>query len=62
MRGIRSSRREGIDGLKKAQKERQDHLRHIHELREKEIQKLTDGFTKKIDDAVNAKEADILKV
>jgi ribosome recycling factor len=58
---VRSSRREGIDGLKKAQKDgkiTQDDLTSY----EKEIQKLTDGFVKKIDDAVNAKEADILKV
>src|SRR5258705_1495773 len=53
---VRSSRREGIDGLKKAQKEgklTEDDLISY----EKEIQKLTDGFTKKIDDAVNSKEA-----
>jgi ribosome recycling factor len=58
---VRSSRREGIDGLKKAQKDgkiTQDDLTSY----EKEIQKLTDGFVKKIDDAINAKEADILKV
>jgi ribosome recycling factor len=58
---IRSSRRDGIDGLKKAQKDgkiTEDDL----ESYEKEIQKLTDGFTKKIDDAVTSKEADILKV
>ncbi len=58
---VRSSRREGIDTLKKAQKEgslSEDDL----ESYEKEIQKLTDGFVKKIDDAVAAKEADIMKV
>jgi ribosome recycling factor len=58
---VRSSRREGIDGLKKAHKEgkvTEDDLASY----EKEVQKLTDGFVKKIDDAVNAKEADILKV
>jgi ribosome recycling factor len=58
---IRSARRDGIDGLKKAQKDgkiTEDDLDSY----EKEIQKLTDGFTKKIDDSVNAKEADILKV
>src|SRR5580658_3567428 len=56
---VRSSRREGIDGLKKAQKEgelTEDNLSSY----EKEIQKVTDGFTKKIDEAINAKEADIL--
>lgn len=58
---IRSSRREGIDTLKKGHKDgnlTEDAL----ESYEKEIQKLTDGFVKKIDDAVTAKEADILKV
>src|ERR1700744_178988 len=45
---IRSSRREGIDGLKKAQKDgkiTEDDLTSY----EKEIQKLTDSFVKKID-------------
>jgi ribosome recycling factor len=58
---IRSSRREGIDALKKGHKDgslTEDAL----ESYEKEIQKLTDGFVKKIDDAVTIKEADILKV
>ena len=58
---IRSARRDGIDGLKKAQKDgkiTEDDLASY----EKEIQKLTDGFTKKIDDSVTSKEADILKV
>src|SRR5579871_1543217 len=58
---VRSSRRDGIDAIKKAQKDgkiSEDDL----ESYEKEIQKLTDGFVKKIDDAVTAKEADILKV
>lgn len=58
---IRSARRDGIDTLKKAQKDgkiTEDDL----ESYEKEIQKVTDSFTKKIDDSVNAKEADILKV
>ena len=58
---VRSTRREGIDGLKKAQREgaiSEDQLGSF----EKEMQKLTDQFGKKIDDAVAAKEADILKV
>jgi ribosome recycling factor len=58
---VRSARREGIDALKKAEKDgsvSEDAL----ESYEKEIQKLTDGFGKKIDDAVNHKEAEILKV
>ena len=58
---IRSARREGLDGLKKGAKDggiTEDAV----EAYEKEIQKLTDGFVKKIDDAVTAKETDILKV
>ncbi|HEY3898624.1 MAG TPA: ribosome recycling factor [Chthoniobacter sp.] len=58
---IRSSRRDGLDTLKKAQKDgslTEDDLASY----EKEIQKLTDGFVKKIDEAVATKEADILKV
>ena len=58
---VRRSLREGIDALKKAQKDgslSEDDL----ESYEKEIQKLTDGFVKKIDDAIMAKEADIMKV
>ena len=58
---VRSSRRDGIDTLKKGQKDgslTEDSL----ESYEKEIQKLTDGFVKKIDEAVNHKEAEILKV
>ena len=58
---MRSSRREGIDAIKKAQKEAkitEDELGSY----EKEIQKLTDGFVKKIDDGLALKEADIMKV
>jgi ribosome recycling factor len=58
---VRSARREGIDAIKKAHKDgsvTEDDL----DTYEKEIQKLTDGFVKKIDDAFTSKEADILKV
>ena len=58
---VRSARRDGIDAIKKAQKDgtvSEDEL----ETYEKEVQKLTDQFGKKIDDAVTTKEADILKV
>jgi ribosome recycling factor len=58
---VRSARRDGLDAIKKSQKEgktTEDEL----ETYEKEIQKLTDGFVKKIDDAFAAKEADIMKV
>lgn len=58
---VRQSRREGIDQLKKLQKEgglTEDQLRD----NEGEVQKLTDKFVKQIDEAVAAKEADIMKV
>jgi ribosome recycling factor len=58
---VRSARREALDGLKKGQKDgtiTEDEL----ESYEKQIQKLTDAFVKKIDDALGAKEADIMKV
>ncbi len=58
---VRSARREGLDAMKKAQKDgaiSEDDL----ETYEKEIQKITDSFGKKIDEATNHKEAEILKV
>ncbi len=58
---IRSSRRDGMEALKKAQKEG-----HITEdalgAYEKDVQKLTDDYVKRVDDAFVAKEADIMKV
>ncbi len=58
---LRSARRDGIDAMKKAQKDgsiSEDDF----ETYEKEIQKITDSFGKKIDEATDHKEADILKV
>lgn len=58
---IRSSRRDGMESLKKAQKEgaiTEDALAAY----EKDMQKLTDDYGKKVEDAVVAKEADIMKV
>ena len=58
---VRSARRDALDAIKKAQKEgkiTEDQLGSY----EKQIQKLTDGFVKKIDDALASKEADIMKV
>jgi ribosome recycling factor len=58
---IRSARREGMDALKKLQKDgkiTEDDL----EGNESEIQKLTDQYVKKIEGALDAKEADIMKV
>lgn len=58
---IRSARRDGIDGMKKLQKDgkiTEDDLENY----EKEIQKLTDKSVKHIEDSVVAKETDIMKV
>jgi ribosome recycling factor len=58
---IRSARRDGIDSLKKLQKEgkiTEDGLRTL----EKSVQDLTDKAVKSIDEAFLVKEAEILKV
>jgi ribosome recycling factor len=58
---VRAARRDAMDAIKKAGKESglpQDSVEGC----EKEIQKLTDTFVKKIDEATTAKEADIMKV
>lgn len=58
---IRSARRDAMDALKKASKE--GHIAEdAAEGYEKEVQKMTDAFVKKIDDAVALKEADIMRV
>ena len=58
---VRSARRESLDAIKKAEKDGKV-SEDNRETFEKEIQKLTDGFVKKIDDAFAMKEADIMKV
>ena len=58
---VRSARRESLDAIKKSEKEGNT-SEDVRETFEKEIQKLTDGFVKKIDDAFALKEADIMKV
>ena len=58
---IRSARRDAMEHLKKAQKDgsiTEDAL----ETYEKDVQKLTDGFGKKVDETFVSKEADIMKV
>lgn len=58
---IRSSRRDGMDAIKKLQKDgkiSEDDL----EAYEKDIQKFTDAFVKRIDDGLITKEADVMKV
>jgi ribosome recycling factor len=58
---VRSARRDGIDGIKKLQKDgkvSEDELKSY----EQEIQKLTDQYGKRIDEALANKEAEIMKV
>ena len=58
---IRSARRDGMESLKKAQKDgkiTEDDLTSY----EKDVQKLTDDFGKRVDDSLVLKEADIMKV
>ena len=58
---VRSARRDGIENTRKLGKDgglAEDEVERM----EKEVQKLTDSFVKKIDDATTAKEADIMKV
>lgn len=58
---IRNIRRDGMDHLKKSQKDgdltEDDLKRHSDE-----IQKLTDGFIKRVDDMLAAKEKDIMTI
>lgn len=58
---IRSSRRSGIDEIKKIEKSGAITEDERHDL-EEEIQKLTDKFVKEIDAHVENKELDIMKV
>lgn len=58
---IRHERRHGLEGIKKEQKDgkiTEDELSHG----EKEVQKLTDTYTGKIDTLFTAKESELLKV
>ncbi len=58
---VRGFRRDGLDGLKKLEKNSEiseDDLRTL----EKEVQELTNRFVKSIDEGVALKEAEILKV
>lgn len=57
---IRNVRRDGMESLKKMEKDKQvseDELR----ARSDEVQKLTDGFIKQVDETVTVKEKDIIE-
>ncbi|MBL8671343.1 MAG: ribosome recycling factor [Alphaproteobacteria bacterium] len=58
---IRNVRRDGMEGLKKAEK---DHKisQDEHRVQSDKVQKMTDESVKKVDEALAAKEKDILKV
>ena len=59
--GIRAARRDGLDVIKKSQKAgdlSEDDSKRL----EKEIQKLTDNFTKQINDLLQNKEKDLMQV
>jgi ribosome recycling factor len=58
---VRNVRRHGMDELKKAEKDHQISTDQ-HKDFEKQIQALTDGHTKKIDEALANKEKEILQV
>ena len=58
---IRSARRDAMDAIKKASKDG-GIAEDAAEGYEKEVQKMTDTFVKKIDDAILTKEADLMKV
>lgn len=58
---VRACRRDAMDGLKKSEKDggiTEDDLKGY----EKDVQKLTDDFIKKIDETFTAKDAEIMKV
>ena len=55
---VRGSRRDAMDALKKDDAVTEDDQRRL----EKEVQTLTDAATKQIDDLIEAKEAEIMKV
>ncbi len=59
--GIRSARRDGMEALKKAEKEKlisEDE----HKRLEKDVQAATDKFTKMIDEHVKSKEKELLQI
>lgn len=58
---VRNVRRDGMDALKKLEKDgeiSEDRQRNLSD----EVQKLTDQFVAKVDDALKAKEAEIMQV
>jgi ribosome recycling factor len=58
---VRNVRRDGMDGLKKQEKDG-DISQDEHRTLSEKVQKMTDEFVKKIDEALSHKEKEILKV
>lgn len=58
---VRNVRRDGMDGLKKMEKDG-DISEDEHRSLSDEVQKLTDSFVSKVDDALKNKEAEIMQV
>ena len=58
---VRNIRRDGMDSLKKMEKDGEISEDKLHGLSD-EVQKLTDTFVGRVDDALKAKEAEIMQV
>jgi ribosome recycling factor len=58
---VRNIRRDGMDSLKKMEKDGEISEDKLHGLSD-EVQKLTDAFVGRVDDALKAKEAEIMQV
>ncbi|HBJ42435.1 MAG TPA: ribosome recycling factor, partial [Hyphomonas sp.] len=58
---VRNIRRDGMDTLKKMEKDG-DISEDRHRTLSEEVQKLTDLYVSKVDDALKAKEAEIMQV
>jgi len=59
--GLRNIRRDGMEMLKKQEKDKLIGEDELHRLQE-DVQKLTDHYVKKMDDLLDAKQKDILNV
>ncbi|KCZ94373.1 ribosome recycling factor [Hyphomonas johnsonii] len=58
---VRNIRRDGMDSLKKMEKDSEISEDRLHSLSD-EVQKLTDAFVARVDEALKAKEAEIMQV
>ena len=58
---VRNIRRDGMDSLKKMEKDGEISEDRLHSLSD-EVQKLTDAFVGRVDDALKAKETEIMQV